>query len=372
MTATLGTGCGCGCSGSATGTPGQAAAGERTRYYPRQLVSAADLTQDQLYFRERMRRHNRLLHGWGIVCGAEVRSSKESGCVEVNAGFILGPYGDEILIDGIVTVDVNARNADGDNMNGYEQPDPWCAEVKIAPRAEKPVYLAIAYAEHACRPVQAAMSACSCGCDETVCEYSRWRDSYRIRVLDELPDTYSDEMTAPWPDIAISCPKESSDNTHCHCPACSSCPTSPWVILADLSITGDGIGIDCDAHRRYVASFRDFYFMCPNPNTAPKLKDVLVSSAIERLRRYAGDLVREVIRLPARNLAITIPEESPLNPKIEPLTIEDIASSPRDAFVANMTTDVAEDSRDKVAALAGQLWEKAVAAKRLAERQGDI
>ena len=47
---------------------------ERTRFFSRQLVAPEDLTQDQLYFREKSRRHNRMLHGWGIVCGACVKA----------------------------------------------------------------------------------------------------------------------------------------------------------------------------------------------------------------------------------------------------------------------------------------------------------
>src|SRR3954462_14642020 len=77
---------------------------ERTRFFPRQLVGADDLTQDQLYFREKLRRHNRLLHGWGIVCGAGVTPD---GCkAVVSPGYILGPLGDEILIDQETSIDV--------------------------------------------------------------------------------------------------------------------------------------------------------------------------------------------------------------------------------------------------------------------------
>jgi hypothetical protein len=371
MTSTLGTGCGCGC-GSATGTTVQAAAGERTRYYPRQLVSAADLTQDQLYFREKSRRHNRLLHGWGIVCGAEVKVSDKPGCVDVNTGFILGPYGDEIMLDEVVTVDLSTRNKQGDNINGYEEPDPWCAELRVAPESGRPVYLAIAYAEYPCRPVQAAMSACSCGCEETVCEYSRWRDSYRIRVLDTLPDTYEATLNPPSSDIVIRCPMDASKDTKCHCPACSACPTSPWVVLADITMGGDEIAIDCDAHRRYVGSFRDFYFVCPGIQRAVALPDLLVKPALQRIRSHAGDLAREVVRLPAKNLSVTIPEESPLSKRLEPLTVDDVASASRDAFVAKMTTGASAATRGALAEVAGQVWEKAVAAKRLVEEQRHI
>jgi hypothetical protein len=45
---------------------------ERPRYYARQLITSDDLTLEQDYFRNRMRLHNRMLHGWGVVCGAQV------------------------------------------------------------------------------------------------------------------------------------------------------------------------------------------------------------------------------------------------------------------------------------------------------------
>src|SRR3954469_17305722 len=78
---------------------------ERSRFFPRQLVGPDDLTQDQVYFREKLRRHNRLMHGWGIVCGAAVRH--EEGCTAiVSPGYLLGPYGDEIVIDQEVSIDV--------------------------------------------------------------------------------------------------------------------------------------------------------------------------------------------------------------------------------------------------------------------------
>jgi hypothetical protein len=38
--------------------------GERVRYFSRQLITADDLTQDQIYHHEKRRLHNRLLHGW--------------------------------------------------------------------------------------------------------------------------------------------------------------------------------------------------------------------------------------------------------------------------------------------------------------------
>lgn len=388
MTATLGTDCGCGCAGSGDCGATATAGGERTRYYPRQLVSAADLTQDQMYFREKARRHNRLLHGWGIVCGAEVKVSAKAGCVDVNTGYILGPYGDEILLDEVVTVDLSARNPDGDATNGCVPPDPWCAEVKVTPAGDRPVYLAISYAEFPCSPVQVTTSGCGCGCEETACEYSRWRDSYRIRVLDTLPATYTTPMTAPSPAIAFSCRSDfvttnamlarqlqvaapapaQDDASGCNCPKCSACPSSPWVILADITVSGEKITIDCDAHRRYVASFRDYFYICHSVATArPNLTDVFNKAGVKLLGDDLANIPAAVVAQPAKNLAVTVAANSALGKKIEPLTVADIALTSRDAFVANMTSGAAADQRVEVAEKAGQIWEKAVAAKQLAD-----
>jgi hypothetical protein len=57
------------------------------------------------------------------------------------------------------------------------------------------------------------------------------------------------------------------DATHLctgHQRICPTCPESPWVILADLVISGgsivDPVG---ETHRRYVAAFGNYSFTCP-------------------------------------------------------------------------------------------------------------
>ena len=104
-------------------SPGACAAGalELPRYFPGLLVTADELTQDQRYFRERLRLHNRLLWGWGTVCGALVRrlpaeddaTQLDPWRVEVTPGYLLGPYGDDIVIGGAVTVDLRTGGVAG-------------------------------------------------------------------------------------------------------------------------------------------------------------------------------------------------------------------------------------------------------------------
>jgi hypothetical protein len=235
---------------------------ERTRYFPRQLVGPGDLTQDQVYFREKLRRHNRLLHGWGIVCGALVRHEK--GCEAiVTPGYILGPYGDEILIDEEVTIDVCKQDSVGTLDCG--DPDVWCRD---APRVADDtwVYLAVRYVERATRPVR--VPGCGCGCDESECEYSRTRDGFELKVLTELPAAYR-KKGSDFAGLAaaLSCRGGRRD-------ACPPCPEEPWVVLCDLQVSGGEIvALECDAHRRYVASFAGYAFTC-NGGNGDDLTDV--------------------------------------------------------------------------------------------------
>lgn len=223
---------------------------ERTRFFPRQLVGPADLTQDQVYFREKQRRHNRLLHGWGIVCGALV--THEEGCLlTVTPGYVLGPYGDEIVIDSSVEIDVCKQESVG--VFDCGDVDVWCGD---APRVKDDTvaYLAVRYVERATRPVR--VPGCGCGCDGGECEYSRLRDGFELKVLTELPDTYKKMKPGNLPG-ALMC---QGTPPRAKCPPC---PSDPWVILCDFTVSGGQVSeVDCDAHRRYVASFGAYFFVC--------------------------------------------------------------------------------------------------------------
>ncbi len=69
---------------------------ERPRFYTGRLLTAADLQDDQDYFREKIRLHNRLLHGWGVVTG--LRVSECAGTLTVSAGLALDCAGNELVL----------------------------------------------------------------------------------------------------------------------------------------------------------------------------------------------------------------------------------------------------------------------------------
>jgi hypothetical protein len=245
---------------------------ERTRFVNRMLVGAPDLTRDQIYFREKLRRHNRLVHGWGIVCGAWVRQSENPMELIVGPGYILAPQGDDILIDCEVTLDISKQDLSG--LLGAacaDAPvDPWCSDVAADWKDGQTLYLAVRYQECPTHPIRILPEGCACGCDETACEYSRIRDRYAFKVLTELPSGYSDPMPHPALAASFSC-MESNQLTRC----CPTCPPDPWVILADFT-TSDGkiATLDLEPHRRYVASFADFYYLCVKQENGTSPTDV--------------------------------------------------------------------------------------------------
>ncbi len=248
----------CSCS-PATSTSGGAAL-ERTRYFAGQLVTPEDLTQDQTWVRERARRRNRLLWGWGVVCGAAVRPGNDRCQVIVEPGFIIGPYGDEIMIDEEAAFDVcGVVQADScDTLRA----DPWCDDVRTA-CSPGTRYLAVRYVETNSRAVRAPSGSCG-SCEPDSCEYSRIREGFELCLLDELPETYDATPQSTGLGILNPC------RGPCGRP-CPQCPTSPWVVLADIVIDEQcqWQTIDCLRHRRFTISWAEFAHYCGRLSTGP-------------------------------------------------------------------------------------------------------
>jgi hypothetical protein len=69
---------------------------KRVQYFAGQLLTAADFQAEQEYFRERLRRHNRCCHGWGVVCGLEI--SVTGAQLLIAPGLALDCQGNEVVL----------------------------------------------------------------------------------------------------------------------------------------------------------------------------------------------------------------------------------------------------------------------------------
>ena len=200
---------------------------ERTRFFTGQLLNEADLTQEQSYFREKARRHNRMLHGWGIVSGLAVRPGPADSELTIEAGYALDRYGDEIVVAEAVTVDLLTEDEDGNAVAPCPQPDDHDRKrVRKRRSSERPLYLAIRYAECASRPVPVGESV----------EYSRTRESFAVKLLTKLPASYRRLR-----------PRRQQNRESL---------ADSWVILAEVALDLDRkvSNIDCRTHERRVAA----------------------------------------------------------------------------------------------------------------------
>jgi hypothetical protein len=252
-----------GCCGGTTATCDSTIA-ELPRYYPRQLITPDDLTLEQNYFRDRMRRHNRLLHGWGVVCGAIVcpaTTTNSDGTtsftpwqVKVQKGYVLGPYGDEIIVDCCRTVDLRTAGVTGvTGQPCIDAPDPWCSQIFTPPSTTNVLYIAVQYNQSMMRPVR--VQPVGCGCDGTSCEYSRWHDGYQIGVLTSCPACNACDPNETAPD------KETLGGGAI--PTCPDCSCGPWVCLAQVTLASDGTiqQIDNSSCRRMVLSLGNYWWL---------------------------------------------------------------------------------------------------------------
>jgi hypothetical protein len=244
----------CNCGGGAAVATLDKGTIERPRFFPRQLVTPDDLTLGQDYFRNKIRRINRYLHGWGVVCGTRVvnPNTPKPWKVVIQKGYILGPFGDEIVLDHEICFDLRVRclaAVSGDACS--DTMDPLCPDQMLPPRQTgKPYYIAVRYKEMASRPVR--VQPVGCGCDDTQCEYSRWRDGFEICVLDACP------MTGQKPPDLGTALKPTG------LPDCPPCPTDPWVGLAQVETDGQGnvTKIDNCVCRRMVLSLAPYWWSC--------------------------------------------------------------------------------------------------------------
>jgi hypothetical protein len=197
------------------------------KYFNRMLLTAEDMRTDQDFVLQKLRRHNRFLHGFGVVCGLDVSAAptaEQPWRVQVNGGYALGPFGDEIFVGQPVFMDL-ATCGPGTVTNPCE---PTMMVTQTAAAAPE-IFLAIKYAECRARPVLAMPGGC--GCEDEACEYSRIRDSFSLECLGELPTSH-----VPDPDAPTLCELANGKRFA----TCAPCPTDPWVVLAKIKLPGGG------------------------------------------------------------------------------------------------------------------------------------
>ena len=177
----------------------------RPDYRPGEYLLADDVKAGQQYLQQRFRRHDRMLHGPGVICGLRVVPANDPGHpwgVFVCPGYAIGPYGDEIELRRRELLDIE----DSLWMNFSTPGLPQFA------------FVGISYAEKLIKPVPAPMPLCQC--DETTYVPSRIKDSHQLAVL--------------WTGIQER--RRLFDMCAGEVMECEPCPESPYLLLARINL----------------------------------------------------------------------------------------------------------------------------------------
>lgn len=72
---------------------------KRVNYYAGKMLTPEDFKTDQQYFKDRMKLHNRFLHGYGTVSGLGVSiADKSTEALVVSLGYAIDPDGNDVIL----------------------------------------------------------------------------------------------------------------------------------------------------------------------------------------------------------------------------------------------------------------------------------
>ena len=108
---------------------------KRPSYFGGQLLDASTLQAEQDYFRGKLRRHNRHLHGFGIVSGLGVNVSppddQGGSRIVVEPGYAIDPQGEEIALPNGATLELAAGGEEAFlTLRFWEHPCPGSSPVE--------------------------------------------------------------------------------------------------------------------------------------------------------------------------------------------------------------------------------------------------
>lgn len=153
---------------------------KRTNYFHGMLMTERDFREEQIYHIEKRKLLNRMLHGWGVVCGLNVKTTTPaSPNIIVEGGMALDCFGNEILVCEEQTVDLTIKPCA--TTAAY---DP-CAQYVLEPQ-DQALYVVIKYDERGTKPEPVYAPGGSC--EEKTCNFSRTQEGFCIEVWDYPPE----------------------------------------------------------------------------------------------------------------------------------------------------------------------------------------
>ncbi len=190
---------------------------ERNRYFTGKYMTARDFQAEQDYFLSRHRLHNRLMHGWGIVCGLEVKPHKDESCqdswVIVKPGIAIDCCGRELILKEETLVEVH-KPTPKDNDGVSEKTD----DCDDSDSEVKEYLLCLEYVE---KPIEEVPALDSDNCSSTRLEANRTREEVKLKAY-PFEDFDKECWYVPNKEAKLGKKLGSSGCLEPHCP-CGNC-----------------------------------------------------------------------------------------------------------------------------------------------------
>lgn len=222
---------------------------ERNNYFYGKLMTVRDFSAEQCYFNEKRWLVNRMVIGWGVVCGLDVKQKPidpndpskgyDGKKAVVTSGLAIDCCGREILVCEEQEIQLIPEESECHKEKKEEQ------------QREQELVICLEYHECKTEPIPLPPIACD---QKEKCEFNRIRDSFKISVI-PLPK----QISQPEP----FCPQtedEKKKSLHRYLcdrlrKGCPKCPDPQCIILAIVTVDKDGNlkgKIDTCSHRKLV------------------------------------------------------------------------------------------------------------------------
>lgn len=156
---------------------------KRTRYFHGMLLSDRDFREEQLYHVEKLKKLNRSLWGWGVICGLELTEDKHGCGIVVQPGMALDCNGNLIDVCERFPLDLSKVCCEG-KKSGYPQTKEECEAAEEEAKT-KERYVCLRYKQWDDSPVPVYIPGADC--EQRVCEHSRVREGFCIELVESCP-----------------------------------------------------------------------------------------------------------------------------------------------------------------------------------------
>lgn len=159
---------------------------QKLKFFHGMLLDDKDFTAEQQYHIEKRKLHNRMLHGWGVVCGLDIEWTGGANFFTVKPGMALDCQGNEILVCNEITINLTDSTCSSSSKKSSISKKKDCEEEAGKGEVENALYIGIRYQEKATAPVPVYIPGDECGKQD--CASSKWKEGYCIEILEKCPE----------------------------------------------------------------------------------------------------------------------------------------------------------------------------------------